>query len=75
MAVTTTVEKITASMKLIAGTTSTGAQKIVSVSLGTLNKNTWDAQKALTLASTLEAFLLYPLQKLSKAETSSVSDE
>ena len=45
MAITTTVNKIVVTMKLENGNTSTGAIKTMGVPFGSLNKDTYDAQK------------------------------
>lgn len=54
MAATQTAYKHSCSIKLDNGTTPTGTQKTVSVSLGTLGEiSSWDANKAMNIISLL----------------------
>ena len=64
MAATVTLEKIGLSLKLDNGLTPTGAQKTVTVSLPSINKTAFDADKALAIAQLLSPVLSKTIVKL-----------
>ena len=70
MAVQTIVQKIAVNLKLNNGTTKTGAVKTATVSIGSLDKDTFDAEKAIAIVSLLTPCLTKSLYDLQKVETS-----
>lgn len=70
---TTTLKKVSVSIRLDDGTDSQGNPKTVSVSLGSLNKNTFNADKALTIVGALEPCLNKSVSSIEKTEVSSLS--
>ena len=75
MAVVTECKKISVAMKLNNGTTTAGAVKTVSVSLGKLNKSAFDASKVINIVNALTPCLDRVLYSLEKTEVSELSDE
>ncbi|MBQ7544224.1 MAG: hypothetical protein IJT02_04690 [Synergistaceae bacterium] len=73
MPATVTTSKIRVNVKLNNGTTATGATKTVSVSLGNLNKDAFDADKAISIVSLLSPVLDKSIVTVEKVETSTVS--
>lgn len=74
MAVTETLESLSSRMRLSNGQTSTGAVKTVNVSLGTLDKNAWDPDKAMAIANALEPCLDKSIYVVDKVATSTLSN-
>ena len=72
MAVTTTVTKDVVTMKLQNGTTTTGALKTVSVSLGSLNKDAYDADKVMSIVGLLAQMFAKSLYLVQKTEVSDI---
>ena len=70
---TVTSTKLRVNVKLDNGTTATGATKTVSISLGSLNKDAFDADKAVTLAGLLSPVLSKSIVTIEKVETSAIS--
>lgn len=75
MAVTETLKKLSASLLLENGTTTTGAVKTKSQNMGSLNASAWDATKAYTIAQAMEALLDAPLYELDAQKTYKVDEE
>lgn len=73
MAVTTTVTKIACNILLNNGTTKTGSIKTATVSLGAINKDAFDADKAYAVAEVVATCLTKALCDIRKVETSSIS--
>ncbi len=74
MAVETTIKSVRCNMKLNNGLDPEGNVQTVSVSLGTLNKNTWDAQKALNITALAAPCLAKTLYSTEKTETDYISE-
>ena len=70
----TEIKKITVSMKLNNGTTTTGKVKTASVSLGNLNKSTFDADKVIAIVNALSPCFDLMLHSLEKTEVSQLID-
>lgn len=76
MAIISTPSKLTANMALDDGLGPTGAQKSVNCSLGTMNPNAWDAQKAWNIATAFNAGLLSKtLMWINKVATDKVEED
>ena len=76
MAAISTVQKIAVSLKLNNGLNpETGTQKTVSISLGSLNKDAWDADKAMAIVNTLAPCLEKSLMSVIKTETTTLADD
>lgn len=73
MPVTETVSKRTAYVALNNGTSSTGNVQTVNVSLGSINKDTWDADKAFAIAELLEPCLTKALVAIQSSTTTTLS--
>lgn len=78
MAITRTVSKYAVSLKLNDGTTSTGAMKTVSLSLGSLDKTRYEADtshaKAMGLVALLEPVLSKAVVGVIETTTASLVD-
>ena len=70
---TSTVKKVSVSLKLDNGTDSQGNQKTVSISLGSLNKNAFDADDVLSVVTALEPCLSKAVLSAEKIEVSTIS--
>ena len=70
---TTTLKKVSVSIKLDNGTDAEGNQKTVSISLGNLSKDTFDADKALAIVGALEPCLNKMPVSVEKTEVSTLS--
>ena len=69
---TTTLQKVTVKMNLNNGTNPDGTVKTVSVSLGTLNPLTYDADMALLVVTALEEVLSKTLVNVTEVKTSRI---
>ena len=75
MAVTTTLDKIAVRMNLNNGTDpSTGQIKTVSQNLGTLNPETYDAQKVMNIVEGLVPCLTKSVYSVQEVRTSTLTD-
>ena len=72
MAAIVTTKTVVVSLKLDNGTTSTGATKTVTVSYPAINKDTFDADKALAIEELLEPVLSKGVVEILKTEVSRV---
>ena len=70
---TTTLRKVSVTIKLDDGEDSQGNPKTVSVSLGSLNKDTFDADKVVAIAGGLEPCFNKSLTGIEKTEVSSIT--
>ena len=70
---TTTLRKVSVTIKLDDGEDSQGNPKTVSVSLGSLNKDTFDADKVIAIAGALSSCLSKTIVEIDKTEISSLS--
>ena len=70
MAATVTLNKLAVAIKLEDDVTSTGATKTVSISLGNLNKDAFDADKAMNIVNLLVPCLEKDLYAVVKTDTS-----
>ena len=73
MAATTELLKVSASVKLDNGTDAQGNPRTVSVSLGSLNKASFDADSVLEIAGALQPCLNKTITSIEKTEISSIS--
>ncbi len=73
MPATTTVTKIACNILVNNGTTQTGAIKTATVSLGSINKDAFDADKAYAIAEVVATCLTKALYDIRKVETSSIN--
>ena len=73
MATSITTEKIAVNVKLNNGTTATGAVKTVSISLGTMNKSAFDADKVVAIATALAPCLTKSVYRVHRVTTDSIS--
>lgn len=64
------LEKVTVNVRLDDGVDSQGNTKTVSQSLGSLNKATFDPDKALAIANALEPCLTKTIDSVAKTEVS-----
>lgn len=69
-----TVTKQMAYMRLNNGTTEAGAVRVVSVSLGQMDANAWDADKALAIVKKLKNCLSKSLYVLEGVQTTAYSE-
>ena len=69
----TTLKKVSVNIKLDNGTDGMGNQRIVSVSLGTLNKDNFDADKVIAVISKLGPCLDKEILAIEKAELSTIT--
>ena len=67
---TSMLQKISISIRLDDGVDSQGNTKTVGISLGNLNKNTFDADKVLAIANALEPCLNKSIDSVLKTEVS-----
>ena len=74
MAATATVKKIACNLLLNNGTTQTGAVKTATISMGTLDKDAFDADKALALVNLITPCLEKSLYECTKVETSKLQN-
>lgn len=74
MPATATTIKIAYNLKLNNGESSTGAVKTLNLSLGAINKDTADDDKALALADLIEAALTKSVYMVQKQTTAHVSN-
>lgn len=70
---TETLKKLTCSVRLENGTDSSGNVKTVLTSIGTMAKNAWNADKALSIVGALAPCLNKTVNSVEKGTTSSVS--
>ncbi|MBQ7154659.1 MAG: hypothetical protein IJR85_03760 [Synergistaceae bacterium] len=75
MAITTTLNKVSVSLKLNNGTSAQGTTKTISISLGSLNKDTFNADKAMAIVELLEPCLDKALVRTEKSEVSILTDD
>lgn len=75
MATQVTTEKIAVNFKLNNGTTTTGQVKTVSVSLGKMDKDHFDADKIAAIATVIAPCFTKSVYKVHKVETSAISPE
>ena len=68
------LKKVSVSIKLDDGTDSQGNPKTVSVSLGSLSKDSFDADKALAIVDALEPCLNKSVSSVEKTEVSTISE-
>ena len=73
MAVTTEIQKVAVNVKLNNGTTASGKVKTLTLKLGALNKDTFDASKAYAIADLLAPCLEKAIYSVEKVETSTIS--
>ena len=74
MAAVTTLNKVSVSLKLNNGTSATGAVKTVSISLGTLKKDAFNADKAMAIVGALTPCLNKTLVSVNKTEVSTLTN-
>ena len=74
MAARTVTEKIAVNLLLNNGTTTSGQVKTIPISIGKINTNTFDADKALTVAGLIEDCLTKSVYDLQKVEISSITN-
>lgn len=70
---TSILKKVSVNIKLDDGTDTQGNTKTVNVSLGSLNKNTFDADKVIAVIGALEPCLSKSIAGIEKTEVSSLS--
>ena len=68
-----TLKKVSVNVKLDDGTDSDGKQHTVSIALGTLSKDNFDADKALAIINALEPCLTRDLVSVEKVEVSTIT--
>ena len=69
----TRAKKISVNIKLDNGTDGEGNQRTVSIPLGTLNKDNFDADKAIAIIAALEPCLSKTVYAIEKVEVSSLT--
>lgn len=69
----TTLQSLRVNLKLDNGTDAQGNQKTVSISLGNLSKNNFDADDALSVVTALEPCLSKAVLSVEKTEVSTIS--
>ncbi|MBQ6774534.1 MAG: hypothetical protein IJP48_10820 [Synergistaceae bacterium] len=69
MAVITTQQRVSCTVKLNNGTTETGQIKTINQSLGSLKVDAFDAQKALNIVNLLRPVLELPVYKVQNSVT------
>ena len=70
---TETLKKVAVNLKLENGTDSEGNLKLVNLSLGTLSKDSFDADKALGIVQVLGPCLSKTINSVVKVQTSTIS--
>lgn len=75
MAATVTPTKVAVNLKLDAGTTASGDVRTVSVGLGNLSIQGFDAGKVLAVANLIEPCLSKSIYLIEKVETSRIDEE
>lgn len=73
MSVTSTIKKVSVSVKLDVGTTTTGKTKLASLNLGTLSKTGFDADKVMVIVNLLGACLNKTVYAVEKNEVSTLT--
>ena len=73
MPATVTTSKIRVNVKLNNGTTASGATKYVSIPLGRLDKDAFDADKVVNIVALLSPVLDKSVASVEKVETSTIS--
>lgn len=68
MPATVTTEKIAVNLLLNNGTTQTGSVKTATVGMGTINKDTFDVDKALAIAELIAQCLAKSVYKVRKVQ-------
>ena len=74
MAATSTVNKLSVNLLLNNGTDASGNTKTVSVSLGALNKDAFDADKVMAVAGLLSPCFEKSLHSVQKVEVSTLTN-
>ena len=74
MAAVTTLNKVSVTLKLNNGTTETGTTKTVSVSLGSLDKTAFNADKVMGIVALLTPCLSLPVLSTNKTESSTLTE-
>lgn len=74
MPASTVTEKIAVNLKLNNGSTSTGAVRTITLSMGKMNKDAFDADKALAISSLIAACLTKSVYETVKVETSQITN-
>lgn len=74
MAARTVTEKIAVNLKLNNGSTSTGAVRTITLSMGKMNKDAFDADKALAISRLIAACLTKSVYETVKVETSQITN-
>ena len=69
---TVTLQKVSVNIKLDNGTDDEGRQRTVSISLGALSKDNFDADKALAVKEALEPCLDKEVYSVEKVEVSTI---
>ena len=75
MATTSTTSKVSVNVKMNNGTNTDGTAKTLSLSLGSLNKSAFDADKAMAIVALLEPCLEKTLHSVEKVEVSTLTDD
>lgn len=70
---TTTLKKVSVNIKLDNGIDTEGRARTVSISLGSLSKDNFDADKALAVVAALEPCLSKTVSTVEKTETSTIA--
>lgn len=70
----TVTEKIAVNLKLNNGSTSTGAVRTITLSMGKMNKDAFDADKALAISRLIAACLTKSVYETVKVETSQITN-
>ena len=73
MAITSTTSKVSVNVKLNNGTNANGTPKALTVSLGALNKDAFDADKAMAIVGLLAPCLEKSLVSVEKVEVSTLT--
>ena len=73
MAITSTTSKVSVNVKLNNGTNTNGTPKTLTVSLGSLNKDAFDADKAMAIVELLEPCLEKTINSVEKVEVSTLT--
>lgn len=68
-----TIKKVACNVMVETGTDAEGNIKTASVSLGTLSKDSWNADKALAIVSALGPCLSKSINSTDKVQTSTIS--
>ena len=75
MAVTLTPKSVAVTLKVNNGTTTSGALRTASISIGRMHPEHFDAQKACNIVNTLAACLDRSAHAIEKAEVDEISEE